>query len=210
MSKNILTAADYADAAAACGCDVAAIRAVDEIESRGSGFDAQGRPTILFERHWFRKMTGSKYDRTHPHLSAGYLPPRSNPSYKRDQWTLMDEAAQLDASAAVQSASWGRFQIMGFNWRMCGCSSTQQFLERMEESAAQHLQMFVAFVMRKGLNDALRRRDWVTFAYGYNGPDHASNNYAGKLRRAYEKHAKNQAIANETPGQAVRRLLREG
>lgn len=189
MSKNTLTDADYAQAAKACGCEVAAIRAVDEIESRGSGFDTRGRPTILFERHWFRKLTGRKYDVSHPHLSCEYMPPRQNPSYKRDQWQLMHAAMALNESAAAQSASWGRFQIMGFNWRLCGCSSIEQFVERMGESAAQHLLMFVAFVTRLGLNDALRRRDWAAFAKGYNGPDYAANRYDEKLAAAYAKYA---------------------
>lgn len=188
MSKD-LTQDDYIAAAQACGCDVATIRAVDYIESRGSGFDAMGRPKILFERHWFRKLTSGVYDQTHPHLSHRYLSPRENPSYKRDQWAILTEARTLDESAANQSASWGRFQIMGFNYLLAGCRSVRQFVARMEESEAQHLLMFVAFVTRKGLNEALAQHDWATFAHGYNGADYASNNYDKKLKRAYERFA---------------------
>lgn len=188
MDKK-LTEQDYQDAAEACGCNVAAIKAVAEVESRGEGFDKRGRPVILFERHWFRKLTARRYDGTHPHLSHPYLKPRDNPSYKRDQWELMREAMALAESAAAQSASWGRFQIMGFNWRLCGCSSVDQFVERMGDSERQHLLMFVAFVIAKGLNAALARHDWAAFAEGYNGSDYRANRYDEKLARAYEKYA---------------------
>ena len=180
---------------------------MDEIESRGSGFDSQGRPTILFERHWFRRLTDGKYDATHPNLSYKYLHPRKNPSYKRDQWTLMDEASKLDAKAAAQSASWGRFQIMGFNWRLVECSSIGEFVERMQAGAREHLLMFVAFVKRKRLDRALAEHDWERFARGYNGADHASNNYVGKLSRAYANHAEPK---DEDPQARAQRMLLNG
>ena len=63
----------FAEAAQALGCDVAAVRAVAEVESRGSGFDAQGRPTILYERHVFSRNTApkGKFDAQAPDISFG-------------------------------------------------------------------------------------------------------------------------------------------
>ena len=43
---------DIAEAAKKLDCEVAAVRAVVDVESRG-GFLADGRPKILFERHYF-------------------------------------------------------------------------------------------------------------------------------------------------------------
>lgn len=191
--NRTLTDDDFAAAAAAIGCEVAVIRAVDEVESRGAGFDDQGRVTILFERHKFRKYTDRRFDESHPHLSHRYLPPRQNPSYRRDQWELMNEAVELDRTAALMSASWGRFQVMGFNWRATGCDSIEQFVQRMRAGVRDHLLMFVAFVRYERLDRFLIAKDFLPFAEGYNGPDHAANNYVGKLQKAYAKHAKGSA-----------------
>ncbi|AZA64465.1 DUF3380 domain-containing protein [Chryseobacterium carnipullorum] len=56
-----LTEQDYINAAKELGCEVAAIKAVAEVESRGSGFLSSGEPKILFERHRFYKYTNGKY-----------------------------------------------------------------------------------------------------------------------------------------------------
>ncbi|WP_316856208.1 peptidoglycan-binding protein, partial [Ralstonia mannitolilytica] len=46
-----LTDADLQAAAEKLNVPLAAIRAVNEVESKGNGFLADGRPVILFERH---------------------------------------------------------------------------------------------------------------------------------------------------------------
>jgi peptidoglycan hydrolase-like protein with peptidoglycan-binding domain len=50
-----LSDADLVQAADTLGVPVACVRAVNEVESRGSGFLTDGRPAILFERHIFWK-----------------------------------------------------------------------------------------------------------------------------------------------------------
>ena len=62
MSKTALTAAAFQLAANALGCEVAAIKAVAEVEAAGVGFHASGEPKILFERHWFSRLTKGRYD----------------------------------------------------------------------------------------------------------------------------------------------------
>lgn len=205
--RETISEAEYMDAAEAIGCSVAAIKAVAQVESRGSGFDREGRPKILFERHWFRRLTKRQYDESHPHLSFRYLKPRDNPSYRKDQWELMREAASLDPSAAIQSASWGRFQIMGFNYRLCACKTPEQFARRMFESASQHLLLFCAFLQAKGLNRALAALDFEAFATGYNGPDHASNNYVKKLSREFDRFSSSGNSA-ASAGASVRGLIK--
>ena len=49
-------------------CQVAAVRAVIDVESRG-GFLPDKRPKILFERHYFSRLTKRKFDGSHPHIS---------------------------------------------------------------------------------------------------------------------------------------------
>ena len=50
--KN-LTENDFKEAAVMLRCEVAAVKAVAEVESLGSGFLSDGSPKILFEGHIF-------------------------------------------------------------------------------------------------------------------------------------------------------------
>jgi hypothetical protein len=95
---------------------------------------------------------------------------------------------ELDREAALKSASWGRFQIMGFNWNKCGYDSLQAFVNGMYESEEEHLRAFTEFLKHEDLVDPLRDGRWRDFAYGYNGEDFGENNYAERLRHAYQEH----------------------
>ena len=52
MSK-ILTNEQIVAQAKALGVEVAALKAVIEVECKGSGFNTDGSPVILYERHKF-------------------------------------------------------------------------------------------------------------------------------------------------------------
>lgn len=51
--------------------------------------------------------------------------------------------------------------------------------------AAAHLDIFVSFVKRNGLDDGLIHRDWDSFARQYNGREYKENKYDTKLAAAY-------------------------
>jgi len=57
-----LTNDDYANAASILQCETAAIRAVADVETQASPFDKANRPTILFERRVFSRLTGHQFD----------------------------------------------------------------------------------------------------------------------------------------------------
>jgi hypothetical protein len=182
MTK-ILTRVDFLAAATALGVDVPTIMAVAEVESSGSGFFADGQPKILFEAHVFHKRTNGVFDATHPNLSS--------PSWNKDLYLggaqehiRLAEAVKLDRVAALESASWGMFQIMGFNWSRCGFQNLQSFINAMYESEGAQLKAFCAFVKSSNLDDELQRGDLLAFALGYNGPRQAENRYADKLYAA--------------------------
>ncbi|MDZ4373813.1 MAG: N-acetylmuramidase family protein [Phenylobacterium sp.] len=178
---------DYTDAASALGCDVAAIRAVYEVESRGEGFGADGRPIILFEPHVFSRLTKNRFDATHGGVS--YRTPGAQP-YKKTQaerWDQLLYAAKLDRDAAYQSASWGAPQIMGFNFGLCAFSTVHDFVAAMSRSDRDQLLAFVQFVVSSGLADELRELRWAAFAERYNGPAYARNGYHTKLASAYAR-----------------------
>jgi hypothetical protein len=178
-----LCEADYSAAATSLDVEIAAIRAVAEVESSGSAFDDCGRPRILFERHYFHRLTAGKYDTHHPDISnstsGGY-------SKFSAQYGKLERAYALDPDAALRSASWGRFQIMGDNYKAAGFASVGEFVRAMTKSESEHLKAFVNFVgSHKTMLSALRNKDWPGFAAAYNGPRYKENNYDAKLGDAY-------------------------
>lgn len=178
---------DLINASNKLGVDIPTIKAVSRVESLGRGFHSNGEPIILFERHKFHQFTNGKYSKTHPHISnpraGGYL--GGQKEHKR-----LQEAVKLNRIAALKSASWGKFQIMGFNYKLAGFSSLQSFINAMYKSEGMHLIAFVNFVKSVRLDDELRRKDWKGFARGYNGRAYYKNRYDTKLANAYKKYSK--------------------
>ncbi len=180
-----LSVHDYEQAATDLGIAAAAIHAVADVEAGGrSGFDAGGRPKILFEGHWFRKFTGGQYDLKYPWLSKAY--PKSSEFYKWDQYSRLYEAMDLDVEAALKSASWGMFQVMGFNHN--GWGSVYSFVVDMYVSEYMHLKSFGAFCKDNSLISLIKNHDWASFAKRYNGEGYAKNHYDTKMAAAYAKY----------------------
>lgn len=185
--KPRLTDEDFDAAARSLGVSPAAIKAVSEIEAPGPGFLPTGEPRILFERHKFHRHTGGRYDRAHPGISnpkwGGYGPESA-------QHFRLQQAAALDREAALKSASWGKFQILGENFKQAGFATLQGFINAMYASEADQLEAFVNFIRAdKRLHAALKALDWKTFARIYNGPAYATNKYDTKLAAAYKRHS---------------------
>src|SRR5437868_4453973 len=107
-----MTDAAVEAAAQEIGCPVAAVHAVLDVESRG-GFLPDGRPKILFERAYFCRVTGGKYNQSDPDISA---PTWGGYRGGAAEYDRLEEAIGLDREAALKSASWGAFQIMGNNF----------------------------------------------------------------------------------------------
>ena len=63
IDERFLKYSDFEDAAQLLGVDVAAVQAVQEVESKGEGFLPKGTPIILFERHVFRKELIKRMER---------------------------------------------------------------------------------------------------------------------------------------------------
>lgn len=183
----MLTAEDFAKAAQELGCSIGAIKAVAEVEALGQGFLPDGQPKILFEAHIFGRRTGYKFNKTHPAISSSKWDKKlyKGGAAEHDRLAL---AVSLDRDAALQSASWGRFQIMGFNYRRAGFDTLQAFITAMYSGEAAHLRAFVAIVKSFGLADELQRLDAEGFAEGYNGAGYKANKYDEKIAKAFEKY----------------------
>lgn len=179
-----LTNQDYAAAAKRHDVEVAAIKAVALVESGGrTGFDADGRPKILFENHVFGRNSAQRFDKAFPHLSNHNY--RLNPPYHAwpSQYGRLHEALLLAPDAALKAASWGKFQVLGENHS--GWPDVRSYVAAMYVSEANHLRAFEAFCSAAGVMGALRRKDWLAFARGYNGKDQVG--YDTKMADAYRR-----------------------
>lgn len=193
MSK-LLTEADFERAAETLGCDVPAIKAVCEVEAPGGGFLSDGiAPRILFEAHIFSDRTNHQFDASHPNISsrswnqALYAKGPNADARGFAEHKRLVQAVALDRDAALQSASWGKFQHMGFNWKVSGNPSLQEFINAMYSSEGAHLDAFIGYVRGNRLDRALREHRWAAFALGYNGESYAENQYDTKLAAAWVK-----------------------
>lgn len=205
----MITEKAFRDSARIIGCDVPAIKAVAKVESGGSGI-VNGVPVILYEPHIFFsqlrehgvnpllyatkrmpvKVKGKVQlmpidDVNNPILYSiwGAVP---YPKGQAAQQERLARAVKIHREAALMSASWGRFQIMGFNFARCGCNSVQEFVNKMYQSEDEQLNLFTNYILSAGLADELRDKRWAAFAYNYNGSGYAANKYDVKLANAYK------------------------
>lgn len=181
-----LTRQDCIDDAAEIGCEVEAVMAVAAVESSGGGFDPEGFPKTLFEGHWFHKLTNGKYSAEYPTISYPTWTKQFYGKTWQEEKARLALAMSLDRTAAMMSASWGLFQIMGFNFGKCGFKTIQQFVNAMCKSEDAQLGAFTHYIINSGLADELVDKRWADFARLYNGPGYALNKYDIKLAKAYE------------------------
>lgn len=188
VDRHGISNAIYMEMAQQLNCEVAAIKAVVETELWiTQPFDKLGRPTILFERHKFRKHTGGKFDKSNPDISYPVWGGYGKPS---EQYPKLERAMRLDRTAALKSASWGAFQILGENHKQAGHISVDSFVAAMKSGIVPQARAFIKFVMAdRRLLAALRQRNWSVFARIYNGPGYRQNNYDSKMRMNYQRYA---------------------
>lgn len=210
MPDITLSADDVSSAALAINVEMAALRAVIEVECGQAGFIADGRPTILYEAHIFQRETGGRFaGRTDRHgvpLSVANWDKALYGASGAHQWERLEDAAKLDWPAAHRSCSWGLGQVMGFNHVIAGWPDIQGFVAAMEESAGRQLDAMCGFLKSNKLDAPLRSHNWAAFAKGYNGAGYAANQYDKKLAAAYAKWSANP----DGPPTTTRPTLRRG
>lgn len=185
--KTVLSEADYEHAALTLGCEVAAIRAVADVEAGGAGFK-DDRPKILFEGHIFYRYTNGRFAVDHPDLCYKTWTKKFYAKTQAGEWLRFNAASSLDAKAAVLATSWGKFQIMGFNHMKAGYLTPALFVAGMSDGEPEQLKAFVAFLQNTGLDKPLAAKDWAAFAKGFNGQQYKLNRYDEKLAEAYRIH----------------------
>ena len=101
------------------------------------------------------------------------------------QYDKLARASAVCRPAALESASWGAWQIMGYHWKALGFPSAEEFTGSMGTLEGQ-ARAFALYIMVNGLAPKLRGKDWAGFAKAYNGPGYARNRYDTKLAKAYQ------------------------
>lgn len=181
-----LTETDFRIVAAELGVDVASIKAVVSIEagSQMKGFWAPGIPVINFDRSMYNRFRhtvpsrkGAVGEKVSPKLTG----------YARSEWTQLINARKVNAQGANMGTFWGMFQIGGFNYRLCGCKTVDEFVRLMAYSELEQLELFAAFISNTGMLADLKAKNWAGFARKYNGPGYAKRGYHRKMAAAYAK-----------------------
>ena len=193
-----LTDARIAEIARENGIHPAALLAVKLVESgTKSGFLDSGRPQILFEGHVFYKYLKANVKSLNMTQLCAQYPNIVYPKWDKSkylggekEWTRLEKAREINVKYANYAASWGMFQVMGFNYKKCGCQSVNEFVKCMSSSQEQQLMLTLNFLKSSGLIAPLQKRQWATFARGYNGAGYAQNKYHLKLQAAYNNYLK--------------------
>jgi hypothetical protein len=177
------------------GIDSAAVLAVIRVESTDTAFYKPGKPVIQFEGYHFSRYLASKNVPHRSYAKDGYfiielegITIKDRVGTQKEEWNNFETAMGIDYNGAIWSTSFGLPQIMGFNYRQCGCQSLHEFYAKMCDSEEAQIGLFLNFLAsNKALLYALQEKDWKGFARLYNGPMYYKFKYHEKLKSFYER-----------------------
>lgn len=179
---------DITRIAASLGATERQLKAFAKVESGGSGWDDKGLLKCLWERHYlWRRVKVAVPFLSNP-TPGGYTIDADHDGIC-DSWEkLADATGRFGFNAAAECASFGKFQIMGANWKALGYSSVADFIWRLSRDEAEHYRAFAAFIRVNKLTGALRQvsgdpADCITIARGYNGK--RQKGYDARIAQAY-------------------------
>jgi len=236
-----ITKVDIEDAAKYLGCKPGLIYAIAKQESAHSSFGKIGKkivPTILYERHWFRRLTKPNKKSPSPYEEKYY--DICGPGYHRiikekkivndsdgnpikdkkgkvvttvevldretkkapvwddiygrstyENYKRLTKAYQLDKAAALQSCSWGKFQILGVNYKAAGYADVFQFVKAMSSGDPAHIKAFLKFAKSNDvLLTGLKEENFEKIAEGHNGAGWRKLNpeYASNLKKYFKEY----------------------
>ncbi len=211
-TSKLLKDSDLAAGAKRLGVPEIVIRAIAEVETHGDGYLSNGKPKILFERHRMYFYLAQKFGKEFANHTMKRLPNIVNTSTGgyhggTAEHVRLSLAKQIDEECALQSASWGRFQLMGENWKNLGYASVQEFVQQHEQSESLQFEAFLRFCEWKSgtidgkkvtLLEALQSKDWHSVFTLYNGRNYKKLGYHSKFLRVLnrlDEHYEQSALA---------------
>ncbi len=170
------------------------LHAFMDVEAAGSGFDASGRPKMLFEPHRFYAELGAGAKRDEA-VKQGlarktWMVKGKVPKYPANSYSLLEKAILIDKEAALRAASWGLTQILGKWHKDIGYPSAEAMVLAFADDEAAHLEATIKLLVQWKVDDDLKAHRWDVVAKAWNGPAYASHGYHKKLKQAYERWAK--------------------
>lgn len=185
---------DYATTAKDLGVEKEVLMAIASQESKHTSFKAVKQATILFERHKMYRLLIKKGNTkaSVDALSKKYPSIVNEDSGGHNDMTSYEKlkiAKSIDYDCAIQSCSWGKFQVMGFNYANL-YSSPRELEKAMNMCELQQFKYFVSYLKNtSGMVDALKNKNWERIATLYNGPNWKNQNpeYANNIKRYYNQ-----------------------
>ncbi len=205
-----LTNEDFKEAAELIGGPWTRLKALNKVESNGKPNAKLFEPHIFYrelEKRGFKTALRQAVRDRVAHEDWKGIPYRSSQFAK---------ALKINRRCALLSTSWGQFQIMGFNYAICGYSSVEEFVSDMQTSTEAQLKAVCKFIMsNKAMHKAYLERDWHSFARRYNGKLYYKNDYHNKLADWAARYKaryleKEEQIASEPPALPVAKEVTKG
>jgi hypothetical protein len=110
------------------GLPISSIKAIDEVESSGEGFDPDtGKIKIQFEPSWFKKLAKILI--------------KNGVENQAKEWLAFNKAYAKNPQKAMESTSIGRMQVMGLHWKRLGFKSVDAMWDFAKKSEANQLRL---------------------------------------------------------------------
>lgn len=185
---------DYATTAKELGIEKEVLMAIASQESKHASFKAVKQATILFERHKMYRLLIKKGNTkaSVDAISKKYPSIVNEDSGGHNDMTSYEKlkiAKSIDYDCAIQSCSWGKFQVMGFHYANL-YSSPRELEKAMNMCELQQFKYFVLYLKKtNGMVNALKSKNWEEIATLYNGPKWKEKNpeYANNIKRYYNQ-----------------------
>lgn len=214
IGKRYIQEWRYKQVAALVGRDekqfTALAKSIANTESLSEGFNPDGSVKLLFERHKFYNYIRPRLA-ANPleleHIEAHYQLTLKNADeavdliHKRNpeicnpksggyrvgyaEIERFKTAFSINPNAASDSASFGLYQIMGFNAKHCGYATGYEMMLDFMDCEYKHLLAFAKFLeANSAIYTYLKNNKYDSIAKLYNGPRYADNNYHVKIKKA--------------------------
>lgn len=167
---------EYNHLAIEFGISKSKVKAIDFVESNGEGFDKKtGKIKIQFEPHYFKRISKLIYG----FWASNKIDVQSK------EWQAFNDAFKKNPTAAMESTSLGRMQVMGAHWKRLGFKSVNQMWDFAKDSEMNQLWLGLKFIETDSrLFKAVKNWDTKLVAYYYNGANYWIKGYDKKLASA--------------------------
>jgi hypothetical protein len=176
----MLTEKQYLKLSSVFGIPRSSVKAIEDVESGGSGFDSRtGKIKIQFEPRWFKKLS---------RLTEGFWS-GNKVDVQSQEWLAFNDAFYKNPNKAMESTSIGSMQVMGFHYARLGFKSVGAMWDFAKISEYNQLWLGLKFLSTdRVLYKAILSKDWKEVARRYNGSRYWVLGYDKKLRKAEIKH----------------------